>query len=90
MPPLAPPQAGGREGCRRCLGTGFHGRTLLAEMVELDGPLRKAILAKADLEGLEAILRERGHSTLRQNGRRLVAKGITTEGELDRVCGAET
>lgn len=74
-------------GCAACVNTGFSGRMLLAERVELDGPLRKAILQRADLETLDALLAERGHMNLVQDGRRLVALGLTTESELMRVCG---
>lgn len=75
-------------GCPRCHTTGFHGRTLLAEIIELDGSLRKAILERSDMEHLEAILAERGHMSLQQDGRRLVAQGTTSESEIQRVCGA--
>jgi type II secretory ATPase GspE/PulE/Tfp pilus assembly ATPase PilB-like protein len=74
-------------GCAKCHQTGFHGRTLLAEIVELDGLLRKAILERADKEQLETILTSRGHMSLRQDGRRLISQGITTEDEICRVCG---
>ncbi|MBN2511329.1 MAG: type II/IV secretion system protein [Sedimentisphaerales bacterium] len=74
-------------GCEACVNTGYHGRMLLAERVELDGPLRKAILQRADLETLDTLLAERGHMNLVQDGRRLIAQGLTTESELERVCG---
>jgi general secretion pathway protein E len=73
-------------GCPACLGTGFRGRALIAEMVQLDGALRKAILAKADLEELQRILAARGHMGLRHAGMQLVAAGTTTRAELDSVC----
>ncbi len=75
-------------GCDVCLGTGFKGRVLIAEMVQLDSDLRKAILAKADLEELEAVLGSKGHATILDDGRRLVEAGITTQTELNRACGA--
>jgi type II secretory ATPase GspE/PulE/Tfp pilus assembly ATPase PilB-like protein len=74
-------------GCPACLGTGFHGRTLIAEMVQLDSELRKAVLAKADLDQLEALLRAKGHATLFTDGQRLVETGITTRAELQTACG---
>jgi len=76
-------------GCRKCLQTGFKGRVLIAEMIQLDGELRKAILAKADLDGLEQILVTRGHMNLRQDGARLVGDGTTTQEELDKACGGQ-
>ena len=73
-------------GCEQCHSTGFHGRVLLAEMVELDGQLRQTILKRTDLEGLEAVLESRGHMKLIQDGRRLISQGITTTDEIERVC----
>ena len=77
-------------GCEDCLKTGFKGRVLIAEMVQLDGPLRKAILAKADLEELEALLMSRGHTNMLTDGQRLISEGVTTQEELNKVCGIAT
>ena len=77
----------GATGCDDCFNTGYKGRVLIAEMVQLDSQLRKAILAKADLDNLEAILKDMGHTTMLTDGKRLVNDGITTEEELNMVCG---
>jgi len=74
-------------GCEACLGTGYHGRALIAEMVQLDGDLRKAVLAKADLDRLEALLKDKGHATIFTDGRRLIEAGVTAEAELNKACG---
>jgi type II secretory ATPase GspE/PulE/Tfp pilus assembly ATPase PilB-like protein len=74
-------------GCDACFGTGYKGRALIAEMVQLDGQLRKAILAKADLEELEALLMSRGHTNIFADGQRLISDGVTTQQELNKVCG---
>jgi type II secretory ATPase GspE/PulE/Tfp pilus assembly ATPase PilB-like protein len=74
-------------GCDECFNTGYKGRVLIAEMVQLDSQLRKAVLAKADLDELENILKDRGHTTMLADGRRLVNEGITTQDELNKVCG---
>ena len=74
-------------GCEACFGTGFKGRILIAEIVELDSELRKAILAKADLNKLEKILKTKGHANTLTNGKRLIADGLTTKDELKKVCG---
>lgn len=74
-------------GCDECFNTGYKGRTLIAEIVQLDSPLRKAILAKADLDELELVLRDKGHTTMFADGKRLVDEGVTTREELNAVCG---
>jgi len=74
-------------GCDYCLNTGYKGRVMIAEMVQLESQLRKAVLAKADLDELENILKDRGHTTMLADGQRLVNEGITTEDELNQVCG---
>jgi type II secretory ATPase GspE/PulE/Tfp pilus assembly ATPase PilB-like protein len=77
-------------GCDECFNTGYRGRVLIAEMVHLDGGLRKAILAKADLEELETLLMSRGHANILADGERLVSEGTTTQEELNKVCGIAT
>jgi len=69
-------------GCDRCLGTGFKGRVLIAEAIQLDTALRKAILARADADELQSLLGSKGHRTMAEDGRRLVEEGQTTEDEL--------
>ncbi|MFC1738109.1 GspE/PulE family protein [Planctomycetota bacterium] len=73
-------------GCDDCFRTGYHGRVLIAELVQLDGRLRKAILEKADLEQLEDIINKIGHMNMRQHGNQLISEGITTQEEVDKVC----
>ena len=74
-------------GCDVCFNTGYKSRVLIAEMVQLDSPLRKAILAKADLEELEALLMCKGHTSMLADGERLISEGVTTQEELNKVCG---
>ena len=74
-------------GCNACFNTGYKGRVLIVELVQLDSQLRKAILAKADLEELEALLMCKGHTSMLADGQRLVSEGITTQEELNNVCG---
>lgn len=74
-------------GCDSCLNTGFKGRALIAEIVELDSQLRKAIAQRYDIEQLETILKGKGHTNMLADGKRLVEQGITSADELNRVCG---
>jgi general secretion pathway protein E len=74
-------------GCDECFNTGHKDRILIAEIVQLDSQLRKAILAKADLDKLENVLESKGHTNMLQDGRRLVSDGIITQKELNKACG---
>ena len=74
-------------GCDDCFNTGYKGRVLIAEIVQLDSQLRRAILDKSDLDKLEEILKSKGHTTMLTDGRRLVGEGVTTQDELNKVCG---
>ncbi len=74
-------------GCESCLHTGYKGRALISEIVELDSELRKAIAQKTDLEKLETLLKSRGHTNMPADCRRLVGEGITSADEMNRVCG---
>ncbi|MBN2842741.1 MAG: hypothetical protein JXM68_06600, partial [Sedimentisphaerales bacterium] len=66
-------------GCAKCLHTGYKGRVLIAELVELDTQLRQGILNRADAETLAEIIAARGHVTLEQNTLRLVREGIISQ-----------
>lgn len=74
-------------GCDHCFGTGYHQRLLLAEAIGLDNPLRQALLAKTDLDSLEALLAARGHRSLWQHGQDLVEEGQTSLMELKHCLG---
>jgi type II secretory ATPase GspE/PulE/Tfp pilus assembly ATPase PilB-like protein len=90
LPPGHSPQERDRRiggGCEACAGTGYQGRLLLAELVQIDAPLRRGILAKLDTAALEAIAREAGRPTLLDAARSAVARGWTTDEEIQRVLG---
>lgn len=80
-------------GCDACNHSGLYGRLLLAELIEVKGALRKAILAGADLDGLLDAARmdanggESGESELWAAGLRALSRGETTLPELTRVLG---
>lgn len=76
-------------GCDACLDTGYRGRLPLAQLVEMDGSLRQAVLDRADRDRLETLIAQRGQQTLRQAGRALVWRGWTTDQELLAVLGPD-
>lgn len=76
-------------GCKACMQTGYRGRVLASELVEPTADLRKAILAKADMEQLQEIIVRSGRMTLRQSALQLAGQGLTTPEEVRRVCGQD-
>jgi type IV pilus assembly protein PilB len=73
------------EGCDRCRNTGFAGRVGLYELLLLDDQLRDLIAANPNVAEFRRICVERGMVTLRQDGFRKVASGMTTIDEVMRV-----
>jgi type II secretory ATPase GspE/PulE/Tfp pilus assembly ATPase PilB-like protein len=74
-------------GCEQCGGTGFRGRFLIAELLTPDAALRRAILAKADTDELDAVAAKSGWRTIRAAADTAVADGRTTADEVTRVLG---
>jgi type II secretory ATPase GspE/PulE/Tfp pilus assembly ATPase PilB-like protein len=74
-------------GCADCLGTGYQGRLLLAELVLMDEPLRQAVLARADTVTLERCVANSGRPTIWANATAALALGCTDVAEITRVLG---
>jgi general secretion pathway protein E len=81
-------QARGPVGCDRCDGTGYRGRTLLAEFLQPDqGELARAVLERADVNRLEEAARRDGFRSRWDHAARLVEQGVTSPLEIRRVLG---
>jgi len=74
-------------GCDRCAGTGYRGRVLVAELLKFDEPLRRAVLARADISTLEAATVQLDRKTIWSEAEQAVGKGLTTMQEIERVLG---
>ncbi|MBS1368410.1 MAG: type II/IV secretion system protein [Lentisphaeria bacterium] len=74
-------------GCRDCDGTGYEGRTALFDLMVMNNSLRTVLEAEnATLSSIkEKIEEEHGSSILRYEGCKLVAAGITSMDEIERV-----
>jgi general secretion pathway protein E len=72
-------------GCDRCFGGGYLGRVGIFEMMELNDDLRKRIMANADASELTLAAKRNGMGSLREDGWRKVAAGVTTAAEVMRV-----
>jgi general secretion pathway protein E len=72
-------------GCERCNGTGFLGRTAIAEMLVINDPLRRQILRHAEAHELQRVAIAEGMETMYENGIRAALKGVTSIEEVLRV-----
>jgi type II secretory ATPase GspE/PulE/Tfp pilus assembly ATPase PilB-like protein len=72
-------------GCERCRGTGFYGRTGLYELLILSAELRDELRTNRGASDLRALAERAGMWTLRADGLRLIAAGVTTPEEVLRV-----
>ncbi len=76
-------------GCDHCNGTGYYGRTAIYEILELDEQVRAVILEKPRAEEIRRVAVSRGMKTLRQDGWKNVAQGVTTPAEVMNVTMKE-
>lgn len=74
--------------CSTCQGIGFKGRTGLFELMRMTPELREEILRKPNLAHLQNFLKSQNHISLQQEGVVLIAKGVTSLDELQRVLKA--
>ena len=76
-------------GCNRCEGTGFKGRIAIFEMLEMNNQLRELALARAPAGELRRTALSTSMTSLLEDGKKKVFKGITTPAEVSRVAQAE-
>jgi general secretion pathway protein E len=73
------------KGCKECSHTGFRGRVGIYELLIVDDMIRQLILNKSTSQEIREIARKKGMTTLREDGWKKVAEGITTVEEVLRV-----
>lgn len=73
------------EPCKECGGIGYYGLTGIFEMLEVNEKMRSALLKKPNQQTLKAIARNSRQVSIRQEGALLIAQGITSVEELQRV-----
>ena len=76
-------------GCPKCLNTGYHGRMGVYELLTTNAELRDVILKQPTMQELRKAINMELFNSLRESGYRLVAEGVTSLDEIDRVMGAE-
>jgi type II secretory ATPase GspE/PulE/Tfp pilus assembly ATPase PilB-like protein len=77
------------QGCERCLGTGFSGRSALTEMLVVEEVVRDAVLEKLPTRRLQEVAIQQGMQTLWQNGLRRVVSGEVPLEEIVRVVAVD-
>ncbi|MGN0159380.1 MAG: GspE/PulE family protein [Brotaphodocola sp.] len=74
-------------GCPCCGGTGYSGRIAIHEIAYIDRTLRNMIAERANMSDVRRYAKEQLHmKTIREQGARLVAEGITSMEELRRAA----
>ncbi|HRQ76761.1 MAG TPA: ATPase, T2SS/T4P/T4SS family [Phycisphaerales bacterium] len=76
-------------GCKRCLRTGYIGRRAIFELLDFNDQMRDIVLNNPSIKGLRALAEQGLFMTLQQAGFQLVAQGITSMDEIDRVSGTD-
>jgi general secretion pathway protein E len=72
-------------GCPKCGGTGYKGRTGVYELMVADDKLRSMIHSRAAESQLFVAAEQAGLKSMREDGARLVASGVTSLAEVVRV-----
>ncbi|WP_433884345.1 GspE/PulE family protein [Pseudomonas vranovensis] len=72
-------------GCGQCRGSGYRGRTAIAELLHLDDDLRQMIVERKPLAQIKTLACQRGLRLLRSSALELVCDGRTTLEEINRV-----
>jgi type IV pilus assembly protein PilB len=72
-------------GCDECAGTGFVGRTAVAELLDMSDHIRQMILERRPVVEMKQAAREEGMTFLRDSALEKVFAGITTLREINKV-----
>ncbi|WP_211461516.1 GspE/PulE family protein [Collimonas silvisoli] len=72
-------------GCGDCRGTGYKGRTAIAEILSLNDEIRELIVEKAPVRQIKDAAARHGTRSLREVALDLARRGITTLEEVKRV-----
>jgi general secretion pathway protein E len=76
-------------GCPKCNGTGYSGRTNVAELLIMNDEIRALILRQADASTIKKAAMKAGMTTLRQNAVNLILDGSTSIEEIIRAVSSE-
>ncbi len=72
-------------GCSGCLNTGYNGRSVIAEVCDIDAGMKQLIGKKETVSTYAAYARSQGFRPMSDDGHEKVEWGITTREEIARV-----
>ncbi|MFC5472361.1 type II secretion system ATPase GspE [Paraherbaspirillum soli] len=72
-------------GCEQCGHTGYHGRVGVYELLLATDEIQSLIHNRASEAEIQQVAQRNGMQTMRQDGERWLADGVTTQAELLRV-----
>ena len=73
------------KGCPKCLGTGYKGQTGIFEFMHIDQEMKALLLKSVDASTIREHAVSKGMTTLKEDGLRKAASGITSLEEVIRV-----
>ena len=76
-------------GCPHCIGTGYHGRSGICELLIVDDRIRESIMNRTPANVIKNLAIRNGMTTLRDDGLRKAVDGRTTVEEVLRVTQDE-
>jgi type II secretory ATPase GspE/PulE/Tfp pilus assembly ATPase PilB-like protein len=71
--------------CKTCGGVGYFGRTALFELLVVDDLIRQLLIKEPKLDSLKKAAKAAGMRSFQEEGVLLIAKGVTSLAELQRV-----
>ncbi|MBF0472638.1 MAG: type II/IV secretion system protein [Nitrospirae bacterium] len=74
-------------GCSQCNKTGYHGRTVIGEILIIDDEMKELISEGASIMNMKTTAKKQGLKTIRDNALDKVLMGITDIREMIRVVG---
>lgn len=76
-------------GCIECNGTGYRGRTAIAELLDMSDRIREMIIEKRPAADIKRAAKEEGMAFLRESAVEKVIEGQTTLREINKVTFVE-
>jgi type IV pilus assembly protein PilB len=73
------------DGCAECGGTGYRGRTAVAELLDMSDRIRQMILDHRPAGEIKQVAREEGMTFLRESALEQAVSGKTTLREINKV-----